>query len=237
VGSPPSALGLLEPARGSWAARAARNARLAMGATRWPDLLRASAAVLLSALDGAWAAALRPALAGPLALLGAAGVLGALAGTLARRFVPVGVGLVLLGAEYLASEAGRPVSVAVAAAYGTVLLAVAELAWWSVELSARSSWARSELRRRWALLGGLLGGAFAASVVVGAVGIARLRPPGALAGAGVVGALVVAFAVTTWVREISRPPAGPGPEGAGATSMTAGSDIDLLPPGGTGPRG
>ncbi len=203
MGSPPSALGLLAPARYRWARRAARSAQWALSARRWPEPRRAAGAVALAALDGAWAALLRPQLSGLLAVLGALALLAVLAGVLARRLRPVTVGLGLLGAEYMVSQAGRAVSVVVAAAFGAVLLAVAEMAWWSAELAARSLWARRELRRRWAVLAGLVGGSFALGVVVGVAGVAQLRPAAAVAVAGAVGGLVVALAVATWVRDLS----------------------------------
>ena len=209
MGSPPSALGFLAPARAGLAGRLVRNARLAIGSQHWPDPKRAAGAIALAALDGAWAAALRPALSGLLALVGSVAFLAVFGGLLARRYVVVVVGLSLLGAEYLVSQAGRPVSVVVAAAFGTVLLATGELAWWSAELSVRSLWGLQEVRRRWGVLVVLVGGGFALSVVVGVAGVARLRPPAAVAVAGALAGLVAALSVASWVREVvGRPPSG-----------------------------
>lgn len=205
MGSPPSALGLLGPATAGWLRRTARSARWAVASRRWFEPLRGAAAVALAALDAAWAASLRPSLAGPLAIVGGFAVLAVAAGVLVRRPAPVAAGTALLGAEYLASQAGRPVSVVVAAAFGAVLLAFNELAWWSAELSARTSWGRSELRGRWVALSALAGGGFALGVVVGLVGVARLGPAPVIAVAGAACALLVALAVVSWVRDVSGP--------------------------------
>ena len=203
MGSPPSALGLLGPAVHGWARRAVTTVKWLLGAQRWPEPFRASAAVLLAAGNGAWAALLHPSLAGPLAALAGCGVLAVAGGALTRNFVPVAVGVGLLGAEYLAGQAGRPVSVAGASAFGVLLLVACELTWWSAELSARSSWSKKVRRERWVWLAGTAGGAFAAGVVVGLAGISGVGPGTTVAAAGAASLLVVALALASWAREVS----------------------------------
>ena len=203
MGSPPSALGLLGPAAHGWARRAGAALRWALGARRWPEPFRASAAVVLAGGDGAWAALLHPSLAGPLGLLAGAGVTAVAVGVLARGFAAVSAGAALLGAAYLAGAVGRPVSVAVASAFATVLLVVCELAWWSAELSARSAWKREHRRRRWLWVGALAGGGFAVGVVVGLAGVSGVGPGTVVAVAGAVSAVVVALAAASWVRDLS----------------------------------
>ena len=203
MGSPPSALGLLGPAAHGWARRGGAALKWALGARRWPEPLRASAAVALAAGDGAWAALLHPALAGPLGLLGGAGVVAVAVGVLARGFAAVSTGAALLGAAYLAGAVGRPVSVVVASAFATVLLLVCELAWWSAELSARSAWKRAHRRRRWLWVSGLAAGGFGVAVVVGLAGLSGVGPGTVVAVAGAMSAVVVALAVASWVRDLS----------------------------------
>ena len=203
MGSPPSAFGLLGPATAGRLRRAAQAARWVVGARRWPEPWRASAAAALGVAEGAWAVLLHPSLAGPLGLLAGVGTVLVALGMVARKFWAVAGGAAFLGAAYLAGQAGRPVSVAVASAFGTGLFVICELAWWSEELSARSAWGREALRRRWGSLAGLAGGGFALGVVVGLVGVTGLRPGTAVAVAGGVSALLVALAVVAWVRDLS----------------------------------
>jgi hypothetical protein len=204
VGSAPSALGLLGPATASWARRAAQGAKWALARRRWPDPLRGAAALALTALDAAWAALLRPSLAGLLALLGAFALLSVAAGVASRKLGPVTAGVALLGAEYLASQSSQPVSVVPAAAFSVVLLAAMELAWWSSELSVRSAWERSAQRWRWALLAGLVVGAFALGVVVGLAGVSGLGPAPVMAVAGGLCAFLAALMVVSSVRNVSE---------------------------------
>ena len=203
MGSPPSALGLLGPAVHGWARRAVATVKWVLGAQRWPEPLRALSAVFLAAGDAIWAALLHPSLARPLAALAACGVLAVAGGVLTRNFVPVTVGVGLLGAEYLAGQVGRPVSVAGASAFGAILLVACELAWWSAELSARSSWGKKVRRERWVWLAGTALGAFAAGVVVGLAGISGVGPGTTVAAAGAASLLVVALALASWARDIS----------------------------------
>jgi hypothetical protein len=203
VGSPPSALGLLGPASDGRLKRAAQATRWAFGTRRRPEPLRASAAVALSVAESVWAVLLHPSMARALGLLCGLAVAGVAAGVLARKFWSVAAGAVLLGAGYLAGQAGRPVSAAVASVFATGLFLICELAWWSEELSARSAWARDVLRRRWALLAGLGGGGFMLGVFAGLAGIAGLGPGTAVAAAGGIGALLGALAVVVWLRELS----------------------------------
>lgn len=203
MGTPPSAIGLLGPAVHGWVRRARVTLKWAFGARRWPEPLRASSAVLVAAADGAWAALLHPALAGPLGLLAGVAVLAVAAGLLTRNFVPVAVGVGLLGAEYLAGQAGRAVSVVVASAFAALLLTTCELAWWSLELASRSSWGKAAKRERWVWLVGLAVAGFVVGVVVGLAGVSGLGPGTVVAAAGAVSALVVALAVASWARDVS----------------------------------
>lgn len=203
MGSPPSALGLLGPAAHGWARRVAATLKWAISARRWPEPRRALAAVVLAGADGAWAALLHPSLGGPLGVLAGCGVLAALIGVVSRKFPPVAVGVGLLGAEYLAGQAGRPPSVAVASAFGSLLLISCELAWWSAELSARSSWDKQRRRERWVWLVGLAGGGFVTGVVVGLAGVSGLGRGAAVAVGGAVAGLVLALALASWVRNVS----------------------------------
>ena len=203
MGSPPSALGLLGPAVHGWARRAVATVKWVLGAQRWPEPLRALSAVFLAAGDAIWAALLHPSLARPLAALAACGVLAVAGGVLTRNFVPVTVGVGLLGAEYLAGQVGRPVSVAGASAFGAILLVACELAWWSAELSARSSWGKKVRRERWVWLAGTAAGAFSAGVVVGLAGISGIGPGTTVAAAGAASLLVLALALASWARDVS----------------------------------
>ncbi len=182
--------------------RALDEARTAVRAWRFPDPGRATGAVVLSVAAGAWAVALRPGLAPLLVPLGVAGVVAVAGGVLARRFLPVTIGICLLGAAYVSSQHGRPVSVIVAAAFGSVLLAITELAWWSAELSTRSVWDGSVKWQRWLVLVGLWFGGFAVAVLAGAVAVARVGASLTVVAAGAISALLLSFVVVSWVRRL-----------------------------------
>ena len=203
MGTPPSAIGLLGPAVHGWVRRARVTLRWAFSARRWPEPFRASSAVLLAAADGVWAALLHPSLAGPLGLLAGVAVLAVAAGLLGRNFVPLAVGVGLLGAEYLAGQAGHPVSVVIASAFAAVLLTTCELGWWSLELASRSSWGKEAKQERWLWIAGLAAAGFVVGVVVGLAGVSGLGPATVVAAAGAVSALVVALAVASWARDVS----------------------------------
>lgn len=203
MGTAPSALGLLGPATEGWLRRAMGWARLAARQRRWPEPLRATAALALAACGGAWPALARPSSQGLLGLLGASALVGVFIGLFVRKLAPVAVAAALLGAEYLASQVGRPVAVVPTAGFAALLLALTELAWWAEELSVRPVLGPGVLRRRWALLATLVGEAFVLGVVVGLAGIAGLGPGSVAAVAGAAGALAMAFALASLVRDLS----------------------------------
>jgi hypothetical protein len=200
--SSPGSPELVVPEELSRPRRALGEVSAAVRNWRFPDPGRAAGAVVLSASAGTWAVALRPGLAPLLVPLGIAGVVAVAGGVLACRFLPVTIGIGLLGAAYVSGQHGRPVSVIVAAAFGSVLLAITELAWWSAELSTRSVWDRSVKWQRWLVLAGLWFGGFAVAVVAGLVAVAKLAPSLTVVAAGAISALLLSFVVVSWVRRL-----------------------------------
>jgi hypothetical protein len=142
---------------------------------------------------------------GLLAALAGAGALVVAAGVAARLFVLVTWGVVALGAAYVASQYGRPVSVLLAAGFATSLLAVVEVAWWSGELAVTASWERAAKRWRWGLLASLCVLGFAVALLTGIVGVAGLGAGTALLGLGTACALGLVALLVRAVRDLSRP--------------------------------
>jgi len=198
--SSPGTLGFVRPA--TRARRAGRALNSLLRDWRRPEARRGWGAVGLSAGAGAWAVALRPSLAGLLVPMSACALALVAAGVISRRFVLVTVGVLLLGGSYLSGLYDRPVSVAVAAAFGTLLLAITELAWWSAELASRAVWVPSVKRERWLALITLWGGGFVAAVLAGLIGVAGLGPGVTIVAAGALSALLLAVVVTGWVRRL-----------------------------------
>ena len=172
---------------------------------RRPRVRSALGTVALAGGAGCWAVALRPSMLGLLAALAGAGVVVVAAGVAARLVVLVTWGVVALGAAYLASQYGRPVSVPVAAGFAALLLAVVEVAWWSAELAVTASWERSAKRWRWGLLAGLGACGFAVALLTGLVGVAGLGAGTAVLGLGSACALGLVGLVVRAVRDLSRP--------------------------------
>ncbi len=198
--SSPGAVGFIGPL--GRARRAGQAARERLHDWRRPEPRRGGAAVLVSLGAGAWAVALRPSLAGLLVPMTSCALVLVAAGVIARRFVLVTIGVLLFGAAYLSGLHDRPVSVVAAAAFGSLLLAITELAWWSLELSTRARWGPSVRGQRWMTLGTLWAGGFVAAVVAGLVGVARLGPGVTVVAAGAVSALLLAIVVASWVRRL-----------------------------------
>jgi hypothetical protein len=186
-------------------ARVKRSVRAMRGQVhdwRRPEPRRALAAIASSLGAGAWAVALRPSLAGLLIPLTSCALVAVAAGVITRRFVVVTIGVLLFGASYLSGLYDRPVSVAAAAAYGTLLLVISELAWWSAELSTRAVWGPSVQGQRWVVLATLWAGGFVVAVVAGLVGVAGLGPGTTIVAAGALSALLLATVVASWVRRL-----------------------------------
>jgi hypothetical protein len=202
VVSSPGTLGFVTTGPVARLKRAGRAVRGQVHDWRRPEARRAAGAIFLSIGAGAWAVALRPSLAGLLIPLTSCALVAVAAGLAARRFVLVTLGVALFGASYLSGLYNRPVSVAAAAAFGTLLLAVTELAWWSVELSTRAVWVPSVQGQRWVVLATLWAGGFVTAVVAGLVGVAGLGPGTTVVAAGGVSALLLAIVVASWVRRL-----------------------------------
>lgn len=137
-------------------------------------------------LAGAWVVSLRPALAGVLSMTCAVGVIFLALGVLSKRIFGVVLGAGFVGAAYLLSQLGQPVTVVPAAGLGTLLFLASELGWWSGQMATGTKWAPGALRFRWAELAQLTVGGFALAVVAGLVSITGLGAGEAvlLAGAG-----------------------------------------------------
>lgn len=182
------------------ATTSARRARM----LAWPEPRRAVAAVVVSAVAGAWAVALRPSLDNDIGVMAGCAVAAVAAGALTRRLVAVTFGVTLLGAAYLASQYERPVSVAVAAGFASLLLATTELAWSSGRAAVGTAWALGAHRHEWPALVGLCVGGFAFAVVAGAAGVAGLGAGLVVLVAGAAGALLLAIVLALWVRAVSE---------------------------------
>lgn len=127
----------------------------------------------------------------------------------------VGLSLALLGLGYVLATIGRPVD-AGAVLYGTGLLAVAELAFWSLDLRGAADPPLGAHRRRWLFITAtcaastVLGGAVLLAGAVAPGGAAR-EVAAALAAAGVVGLLVALSRGATAATHDGPSPSAPTP--------------------------
>jgi len=177
---------------------AARAAAGKLATWAWPEPLRAASSVLLGCLAGSWLVLLHPSAARPLGLLAGCAVALLVAGVVSKRVLVVAFGVLVMGAGFLGAVEGRPFSPVLAAGFGSLLLAVTELAWWSAELAVRTSWPAGLVRRRWALLGATCLAGFCCAFVAGLLAAAAYGAAPVLAPLGGVAAICLGLVLRRW---------------------------------------
>jgi hypothetical protein len=156
--------------------------------------------VVLAGAAGGWAVALRPSFLGLLGVFAGAGLVLVTGGAVANITSLVTWGVAALGAAYMVGQFDRPVTVVMPAAFASLLLAIVELAWWSRELAATSSWSALAVRERTLALAAVLLGGLVVSVAAGLVGVEGLGAGSAVLAFGALCAMTLAVLVVVAVR-------------------------------------
>ena len=171
---------------------------------QWPHPGRAAASVACSLLAGAWVVSLRPDLAGVLALMCGAGAIFVALSVLSKRIFGAVLGAASVGAAYLLSQVGHPVTAVPAAALGTLLFLSCELAWWSGQMSTGTRWAPPSMLLRWAELAVVAVAGFSLALVAGLAGITGLGAGAAVLLAGAACALLLGVLLARAARAASQ---------------------------------
>lgn len=157
-------------------------------------------------MAGALALAGYPALAGPridaLLILGGMAIVLLGAGLVLGNAMVVTSGVALLACEFVAALYVRDTTATfTAAAYGSALLLVSELAYFSLELGVHHRGGADVLRRRSLAMAALVGASLAAGLSAAAISSAPLPGSVALTVAGIGGLLAAIALVAVVLRE------------------------------------